>query len=86
MLIMIKVIAGARKNCIKKTVDLWTVYVSAPAVEGKANKAVIRLLSEEFQIAKNRIEIIKGLKSRYKTININDITTYGIFAGNRVRK
>ena len=77
MRIEIKVIAGAKKNLIKKTDTLWTVYVTALAVEGKANKALVDLLAENLRIAKSQIEIIKGLKSRHKTININDVPTLG---------
>lgn len=53
--------------------DAWKVYVNAPAVDGKANKALIALLAEYFQVRKSRIEITKGLKSRHKTINIKGI-------------
>jgi len=37
-------------------------------VDGKANDALITLLSKEFGVAKNSIEIIKGKTSRNKTV------------------
>lgn len=78
MKIDIKVIPGAKKNAVKQERDMWEgdtwkVYVNAPAVDGKANKALIALLAEYFQVRKSRIEITKGLKSRHKTINIKGI-------------
>lgn len=78
MKIDIKVIPGAKKNAVKQERDMWEgdtwkVYVNAPAVDGKANKALIALLAEYFQVRKSRIEITKGLKSRYKTISIKGI-------------
>ena len=78
MQIDIKVIPGAKKNAIKQERDIWEgdawkVYVSAPAVDGKANKALIGLLADYFKVRKSQIEIIKGLKSRHKTINIKGI-------------
>ena len=78
MKIDVKVIPGARKSFIKQEGGMWKVHLSTPAVDGKANKALIVLLAEYFKLHKSQIEIIKGLKSRRKTININDVTTYGM--------
>lgn len=68
----IKVIPSARRNLLKKEEGFYKVYLSAAPVEGKANKALIEFLSEYFGVAKSRIEIIKGLKSRHKTIRIQN--------------
>ena len=69
----LKGIPGTRKSFIKQEVGMWKVHLSAPAVDGKANKALIVLLAGHFKVRKNKIEIIKGLKSRHKTINIKYI-------------
>ena len=66
----VKVVAGARKAMIKKEGGLLKVYLTAPAVEGKANKALIEALAQLLRVAKRRIEITKGLQSRRKTITI----------------
>lgn len=63
----------AKKTMMKVDHGVMKVYLNAPAVDGKANKALIAFLSEHYQVRKNQIEIIKGLKSRDKTININGI-------------
>jgi len=47
-----------------------TLRVKAPAKEGKANKAVIELLSEYFDIPKSRITILKGLASKNKVVSV----------------
>ena len=78
MNIDVKVIPGAKRNAIKQERDIWEgdtwkIHLTAPAVDGKANKALIALLADYFQVRKSQIEIIKGLKSRYKTISINNI-------------
>ncbi|MBP5313698.1 MAG: DUF167 domain-containing protein, partial [Eggerthellaceae bacterium] len=44
------------------------VRVSAAADEGKANKAVCKLLAECLDIPKTRVEIESGTTSRYKRI------------------
>ena len=71
MKLAIKVIAGARKNFLKQEGELIKVYLTAPAIDGKANRALIEFLSEHFNVSKSQIEIIKGLKSRRKTISIS---------------
>ena len=70
MKIDIKVIPGAKKNLFRKEASLTKVYLTAPAQEGRANKALVEFLAEHFDLPKANIEIIKGLKSRTKTINI----------------
>ena len=44
--------------------------MTAPALEGRANEALIDVLSEHFGVKRSTIEIVKGLKSRYKIVNI----------------
>jgi len=50
----------------------YEAWVKEPAVESKANNALIKLLMKEFKIPKSDIHIVKGSKSRYKTIEIKD--------------
>ncbi|MDP8264763.1 MAG: DUF167 domain-containing protein [Candidatus Aceula lacicola] len=73
MRINIKVIASAKKNLIKEEGDILKVYLNAPAADGKANKALLAFLAKYFKVSKGKIEIIKGLKSRNKTIMIEGI-------------
>ncbi|RJQ41897.1 MAG: DUF167 domain-containing protein [Nitrospiraceae bacterium] len=69
--IKIKVIPNAKKGRVLEEGDLFKVYVNAPAVDGKANKALIEVLSEHFTIRKSGIRIIRGEKSREKIIEID---------------
>jgi len=66
----VKVIANAKQNKLIEEAGRVKVYLTAPAVEGKANEALIELLAEHFNVKKNRISIVKGLKSREKTLEI----------------
>ncbi len=49
------------------------IKINAPAVEGKANKALCKYLHEILQIPVSNIEIIRGELSREKIIRINGI-------------
>jgi uncharacterized protein (TIGR00251 family) len=70
MLINVKAIAGARKNEVKSAADGLKVYVTAPAVDNKANGAIIQLVSEYFNAKKSQVTIKRGAKSPRKTIEI----------------
>jgi uncharacterized protein (TIGR00251 family) len=70
MNLTIRVIPGARKNMVKEEAGRLKVYVTAPAIEGKANEACTEVLALHFKVRARQIEIIKGLKSRNKTVTI----------------
>lgn len=67
--IKIKVITNAKKNEVVAG-DIFKVYVNAPPVDGKANKAIIEILAEHFKVRKSNVKIVKGEKSREKIIEI----------------
>jgi len=46
------------------------VFITAPAKNGKANIALIKLLAEYFNVAPSAISLIKGAKSRQKVLEI----------------
>lgn len=46
------------------------VYVHEPPLEGKANTAVIEALAEYFQTKKSAVHLLKGNKSKLKTVQI----------------
>lgn len=68
--IKIRVIPNARKNEVRVEEDKFKVYVSALAIDGKANKAVIELLADFLKTKKSNIKIIQGEHSKEKIIEI----------------
>ena len=73
MRLFLKVIPAARRNEFKQEGESIKIYLNAPAVEGKANAALVKFLAEHYGVKSSQIEIIKGLKSRQKVINIKSI-------------
>lgn len=72
MRIIVRVKAGTKIEAIKKTGDKeFSARVKAPPVEGRANEAVVALLSDHFDVPKSRISIVRGHKSRIKLIDIS---------------
>lgn len=47
------------------------IKLQAPAHEGKANQALILFLSRHFKVPKSKIQLLKGEKSKEKTIQIS---------------
>jgi len=56
------------------------VRVMAPAVEGAANTALIRLLAEALGIARRDIQIVAGATSRQKLVVVDGVAADAIVA------
>jgi len=48
------------------------VQISAPPVDGKANKHLLKYIAKTFGVAKTRVALIRGESSRQKTLEITD--------------
>ncbi|MBI4992669.1 MAG: DUF167 domain-containing protein [Candidatus Magasanikbacteria bacterium] len=74
MLIKIKVIPRADKNEVagKLADGTLKIKLKAPPVDGKANEGLVRFLSEEWGIAKSKIRIVSGQKSKIKLVQIEN--------------
>ena len=72
MKINVSAVPNAKKAEVEKIdEENYRVRVDAPASEGKANKRLIEILSEYFNVQKSSIKILKGIKSRNKIVNID---------------
>jgi uncharacterized protein (TIGR00251 family) len=68
----VRVIPNARKNeVVGFTGDEIRLKIKAPAVDGKANAALIEYLSELANVPRSRIAIKAGEKARTKIIEID---------------
>ena len=62
-----------RLDAVAATADgrpVLKVLVKAPPVEGRANAALLRLLAQEWQLARRDLSITAGASSRSKTVEI----------------
>ncbi len=68
----IKVIPRSSRNEIVGIMPDATLKVklTAPPVDGEANKELVKLLAKHFDIPKSKIKIAKGVTSKNKTIHI----------------
>ena len=71
MTLRLRVIPKASSNrIIQLSAGSFKVYVTAPAEDNKANKAVIELLAKYFKVRKSQISIIRGKRSHDKAVEI----------------
>ena len=66
--LQIKVSTNSKKNSIEFFDDFIKLKISKPAVDGKANKEIIKYLSEILNLPKNNIQILNGEKSSLKML------------------
>jgi len=72
MRILVKVAPRASKNeVIKIDAENFKIRTTAPALDGRANEAVIKLIAKYFGVAKSRIKIVQGVIGRNKIIQID---------------
>jgi uncharacterized protein (TIGR00251 family) len=66
---------------VEEVVDgVLKVRVMAPAVEGAANAALIRILADELDVARRDIRIVAGATSRQKLVVVDGVDPEAIVA------
>ena len=60
-----------REEVVKNDDDTLTVYIKAPAIEGRANAAAIKLLAKHFGVASSKVKLVRGATSKYKIFEID---------------
>ena len=56
------------------------IKVTAPPVEAAANEALVKLLAQELDCPRNRIELVRGHTSRHKTIKLYGLTAEAVLS------
>lgn len=79
MRIILRVKTRAHVNEVVKRLEAdmstgvaYDVFVTTSAHDNEANKSVVRLIANYFNVARNRVSIISGAKSRVKKVEIED--------------
>jgi uncharacterized protein len=65
---------GARNEIVGLQGDALKIRLTAPPVEGAANKMCIELLAKSLKVRKSDVEIIRGRSSRAKKILVRSKT------------
>jgi len=71
IIINIKAIPNSSKNIISEVLeDQIKIKIKAPAVEGAANKELVKFFSKKFKVSKSDIEFVGGLTSKRKRVKL----------------
>ncbi len=70
-LISVRVTPKASRNKIEESSQGLRVYVTVVPEDGKANKAVIKLLAHALGVARSRLELVRGATSRDKVFRLD---------------
>ncbi len=68
--ISVRVTPKASRDRIVVEEESVRVYVTTVPEDGKANKAVVKLLSKALKVPKTRLELVRGATSRDKVFRI----------------
>ena len=71
MRIEIKVSPKSSRSAVVEKDGMIKVFVTSAPDKGKANKEVIELLAEKFNVSKSRVTIIRGLTSKTKVVEVS---------------
>lgn len=78
-LIRVKVLPrSSRTEMAGKVNGVYRIKLTAPPIEGKANKALIGFLAKKTGLAKKSFQIVSGEHSRNKTIHIQTVSAEDI--------
>jgi uncharacterized protein len=70
----LRVSPGARKTeLVGRHGDAWRVRVSAPAENGRANAAVLKLLAERVGLPRRAVSLVSGHSAREKVVQVDGL-------------
>lgn len=80
VLLSVKVQPRASKNQISgEHGGELKIHITAPPVDAAANEALVEFLAEKLNCARNRIEIVRGHKSRHKLLKLHGFLPEEVF-------
>lgn len=71
MIINIDVFPKTKHQSIEKKGNTYKIHLTSTPQKGKANKELLQILSDYFNVSKNQIQIVHGITSRKKIIKLN---------------
>ncbi len=61
-----------REEVVVGSDGVYIIYTKAPAIEGRANAAAIKLLAQYFGVPQSRVKLVRGAMSKYKVFDIDN--------------
>ena len=70
--ITIKPNSRHREEVVVGSDGVYIIYTKAPAIEGRANAAAIKLLAKYFGVPQSGVRLVRGATSKHKVFNIDN--------------
>jgi|AP95_1055475.scaffolds.fasta_scaffold764496_1 uncharacterized protein (TIGR00251 family) len=71
----VRVVPKARRNAVKVADDgSLRVRVTAAPEDGKANEALVSLLSKQLQVPKFSVRVVRGHRARDKVVEVDGLS------------
>jgi uncharacterized protein (TIGR00251 family) len=71
MKLKVRVIPNAKKSGFSgRREDEWVLRLSAPPVDGKANKAALEFIAKSLGVLRSDVSLVAGEKGRHKIFEI----------------
>jgi uncharacterized protein (TIGR00251 family) len=64
---------SSRDEIVGSQDGIYKIKLTAPAIEGKANKSLLSFLAKRLGLPKTKIQMISGERSRTKSIRIHGL-------------
>ena len=76
MKLALRVQPGAKRNALlaRLASGEWKVAVAAPPLEGRANEAVVELVSELLGVKRRQVTVARGAGSRTKLVEVEGVS------------
>ena len=60
-----------REEVVVGSGGMYIIYTKAPAIEGRANAAAIKLLAQHFGVSKSQVRLLRGARAKHKVFLID---------------
>jgi uncharacterized protein (TIGR00251 family) len=85
-IVRVHVVPGAKiESVVGEHAGAIKIKLRAPAIEGKANAALIRFLAEQLKLPRHSIVLERGHRSRDKVVRIDGLTEEDVRTRMRAR-
>ncbi len=76
MKLALRVQPGAKRSALlaRLASGEWKVAVAAPPADGRANEAVVELVSELLGVKRRQVTVARGMSSRSKVIEVEGVS------------
>ena len=71
----VRVVPRARRNAVEVAEDgSLRVSVTAAPVDGKANEALVSLVSKQLRVPKSSVRVVRGHRARNKVVEVDGLS------------